>query len=137
MSLSFSLWLFDLSFRIFVGALVFHLLEADLSYLEVQALKQLTEDLLVVSDGLCIKFIKIHPDLNTIAEAVGIFRGDESEPIYLFTLLKGLPNELKSEVLIDFFPIWLTFRHLKDEPSSFLVLLIFPFRLNTLPEKLN
>lgn len=140
-SFSFSLWLFGLSlvfhFRIFVGTLVFHLFEFDLSHLKIQAFEQVTENRLVMGDGLSISLIKVDPNLNAITEGVGNFGGDESEAIHLFTPLKCLSNEFKGETLINILFIGLTFRHLEDEPPSFLVLFIFPFGLDPLPEKLD
>jgi hypothetical protein len=140
-SFSFSLLFFNFSLvfhlGILVGALVLHLLEFDLPHLEVEAFQELTEEQLVVDDRLSVIFIEIHPNLNTVAKRVGYLRGDESEAIQLIAPLKRLSNELKGKALVNFLLIWLTFRHLEDEPPSLLVLFIFPFGLNPFPEKLD
>ncbi len=140
-SFSFSLLFFNFSLvfhlRILISALVLHLLEFYLPDLKVKVFQELTEKQLVVNDRFSVILIEIHPNLNTVAKRIGYLRGDESEAIQLIALLECLSNELKGKALVNFLLIWLTFRHLEDEPPSFLILLIFPFGLNSFPEKLD
>ena len=90
-----------------------------------------------VFDWLEIRFIKIHPDLYSIAHWVWHLRWDESKSIDFLTMLKILTNKFKREILVNFFFIWLRFWYLEDKSTTFLILLILPFRLNTFSEKFN
>jgi hypothetical protein len=90
-----------------------------------------------VGDGFSIRLVEIDPYFYAVADGLGSFGRDESKAIDLFTPLEILANDFESEMLVDFLFIGLDFRHLEDEPSSFLILLIFPFGLNPFPEELD
>lgn len=68
---------------------------------------------------------------------MGIFRRNEPEPIYFFTEIELLANDFKGETFINLLFICLAFRHLEDKSSTFLILLIFPFWLDSFSEDLN
>lgn len=90
-----------------------------------------------MDDRFSIVFIEVDPYFDTIAECVGHFRRDESKAIDHLAFFEGFSDELEGEIFIDFLLVRLDLRHLEDKPSSLLVLLILPFRLDPLPEKLN
>lgn len=52
-------------------------------------------------------------------------------------MLKGASYKLEGEVFINFLLVGLSLGNLEDKPASFLILFIFPFWLDSLPEKLN
>jgi hypothetical protein len=90
-----------------------------------------------MNDRFHISFVEIDPNFNTIADGVGNLGGDESKAIDLIASFKGLTDKFEAEILVDFLFIWLIFRNLEDKSSTFLILFIFPFRFDSLPEKLD
>jgi hypothetical protein len=113
------------------------LTEIDSLHLEVEVLHQFDEDVLVVGDGDRVWFIEIGPDLDSVAVGLRLFWWDEAETVHFLASLEGLPDQLECEGLVDLFFVGLGLWHLKNEPSSILILLIFPLGLDPFPEELN
>ena len=90
-----------------------------------------------MGDGHRVWLVEIGPDLDSIAVGLGVFWWDEAETVHFLAPLEGLTDQLEGEGLVDLFLVGLRSRHLKNEPSSILILLIFPFWLNSFPEELN
>ncbi len=90
-----------------------------------------------MGDGDCVWFIEIGPDLDSVAVGLRLFWWDEAETVHFLASLEGLPDQLECEGLVDLFFVGLGFWHLKNEPSSILILLILPLGLDPFPEELN
>lgn len=84
-----------------------------------------------------IRFVEISPDLDSIAVGLGLFRGDKAETVHFLASLKRLTDQLKCEGLVDLSFVGLRFWHLKNEPSSILILLILPLGFYPFSEELD
>ena len=125
-------------FGLFGGTFVLHLFELDaFSGLELELSEELCEDLLEDSDWFGVRLVKVDPDLDSVAGWIIDLGRDKTEPIYLVASVKILSKQEESQLLIDLFLIGLCFSNLENESSSLLILLILPFGLNSLFEKLN
>lgn len=136
-SFLFSFGLFSL-FGIFGSSFVFHLLKLDAFFnFEFKLIEQVGQDILEDGDRFGIWFVKVDPDFNTIASWIVDFRRNKAESIDFLTSIKILTYQEKGQLLIDLLPVRLSFSNREDESASFLILLILPFRFDTIFKELN
>jgi hypothetical protein len=117
---------------------VLHLFELNaIPEFKVEFFEQISEDDLVDLDGFVVGFIKVDPDFDPVAGGIAHFGSDEAEAVNFLASFKVLAQEEEGELFIDLFLVGLTFGDLEDEPATFLILLVFPFGFDALPEELD
>jgi hypothetical protein len=84
-----------------------------------------------------VRLIKICPYFNTITVRFIYLRTYKSESIHSSAVLKAFPNKKEGQSLIDLLFVGLSFQHLKNEPTSLLVLFVFPFGFDAGAEELD
>lgn len=132
--------MFDFDFPLFMffrSSFVFHLLKSYLFDFKGQLFEEFSEYGLEVFDGLDVWLVEVDPDFDTIAGRVVDFGGDKSKAVNFVTPFEIFPQKEESKIFIDLLFVSLIFANLENKSTTFLVLLILPFRLDSFAEKLD
>ena len=116
----------------FFGCFVFHLFKLDpLVWLKIDCGKKVSQNVLEDGDRFGIRLVKVDPYLHSVAGRIIRLRGHIPKSIDLVTALEISSKDKKGQLLVYLLFVGISFGNLKYESSSFLILFVFPFGLNT------
>ncbi len=109
----------------------------NLFHIEGQLLEQTGENLLIVNNPLSSRFVKINPNFNAVATRIVDLACDKSKSVDFIAQLEIFSQKEEGQILVNLLFVCLGFVDLENKAASSLVLLIFPFWLDPLPEKFD